>query len=1050
KTYYSPGHGHLVMGFYIPALSCAVRYDRSTGYFNAPALALAMRGLEGLIINNGHMRLLVGCTLNESEVEAIEKGYALRDTVEAMLMRTPLIPPDPAAREALELLSWMIAHGYLEVKVAVPCDASRKPVPSVGIFHAKAGIIEDKTGNRLAFSGSINETAAGWLHNYESFHVFTSWEGGEKHVDAEEREFQALWADKSDHALVLDVPTAKRDELLKFLPESDQPARLRRLEKSTEAPKLDTPKTPVGKATAPEADPRRVVWSFLRLAPRLPNGGERVGEATAAVTPWPHQVRAFERMYRRWPPRLLIADEVGLGKTIEAGMILRQAWLAGRVKRALIMAPKALLGQWQIELREKFNLNWPVYDGARLQWRLSPGLRGPLSKPVEKSSWHHEPFVIVSSHLMRRRDRAQELIQDAEPWDLVVLDEAHHARRRSGGLGADDRPNQLLHLMRDLRRRTQGLILLTATPMQVSPVEVWDLLDLLGLPPEWSVEEFLRYFEVSSKASPSHEEMRNLARLFQATEAAFGPVDLDEAKLLTGLSSDIRVRRLLGALRDNSSIPLKMMSAEERKTILRLLRAITPVRRLISRHTRRLLRRYHEVGKISTPIPRREVEDRFVSLSPQEAEVYGAVEDYITSTYNNAAQERRTAVGFVMTIYRRRLASSFFALAKTLKSRLDNLEPGPPRPHDFTRLDEDLSDDEVQAETMDVETAQELADEALTAEEVGDLAGLLKAVGRLPTDTKAFTLLDSITGVRSEGYEQVMVFTQYTDTMDFLRRYLVKQSSLRVMCFSGRGGEILSGEGRWSLVTRDEIKRRFQERWADVLVCTDAAAEGLNFQFCGALINYDLPWNPMKVEQRIGRIDRMGQLYERVKIVNLHYQNTVETDIYMALRERIRLFETFIGALQPILSRLPGAIKNVALTNRIERDRETAALLDQLSREAEESEHASFDLDAITEGEVEELPRPPAPYGFPELGSILSRSHLLPPGCEASPVGLKDYSYLAPGLDAPVRVTTDPAFFGQHAESVELWSPGSPLFPDVEEIGAEDDGGAEDFYRKIQ
>ena len=86
KTYYSPGHGHLVRDFYLPALSCAVRYDRSTGYFNAPALALAMRGLEGLIANSGHMRLLVGCTLNESEVEAIERGHTLRDTVEALLL----------------------------------------------------------------------------------------------------------------------------------------------------------------------------------------------------------------------------------------------------------------------------------------------------------------------------------------------------------------------------------------------------------------------------------------------------------------------------------------------------------------------------------------------------------------------------------------------------------------------------------------------------------------------------------------------------------------------------------------------------------------------------------------------------------------------------------------------------------------------------------------------------------------------------------------------------------------------------------------------------
>ena len=198
-----------------------------------------------------------------------------------------------------------------------------------------------------------------------------------------------------------------------------------------------------------------------------PEGGALVGEATAAVTPWPHQVRAFEKLYGRWPSKLLIADEVGLGKTIQAGMLLRQAWLSGRAKRILIMAPKAVLGQWQIELREKFNLNWPIYDGRRLVRFPSPALRGQHEREVARSEWHREPVVITSSHLMRRRDRADALLDEAEPWDLVVLDEAHHARRRGAGGQKEGGPNALLSLMRALKDRTQGLVLLTATPMQV-------------------------------------------------------------------------------------------------------------------------------------------------------------------------------------------------------------------------------------------------------------------------------------------------------------------------------------------------------------------------------------------------------------------------------------------------------------------------------------------------------------------------------------------------------------------------------------------------------
>lgn len=1035
--HYTPDYGNLVQDFYVPALECATRYDRTTGYFTASALALAMRGLEGLILNGGHMRLLIGCTLSDAEVEAIEKGESLRDTVEAQLVSMPLIPPDRAAEEALELLSWMIAKGYLEVKVSVPCNAARKPIPGEGLFHAKAGIIEDKSGNRLAFNGSINETNAGWRHNYETFHAYTSWGDGESHVNAEEREFQALWNDRSKHVLVLEVPAAKKDELLGFLPKDDRPARLVRMERDTAPASGEDGTDEADTFEANAHDTRREVWSFLRTAPQLPEIGERVGEATSAITPWPHQVRAFERMYHQWPPRLLIADEVGLGKTIQAGMILRQAWMARRAKRILIMAPKAVLRQWQIELREKFNLNWPIYDGQKLIWCSCPSMGKEPARAISRDSWHREPCVIVSSHLMRRSDRAREMLE-AEPWDLVILDEAHHARRRSGGLGTDDRPNQLLRLMRQIRNRTEGLVLLSATPMQVSPVEVWDLLALLGIPDEWQLDAFLKFFEVASKPNPSHDELASLARMFRSMEDRFGEMSLEEARLVTGIESRIRLKRLLRTLRDTGMTPLRQLETADRQVILRLLRASTPVRRLISRHTRRLLRRYFEAGRISTPIATRVVEDRFVSLTPAEADVYEAVEGYISTTYNNAARERRTAIGFVMTIYRRRLASSFYALAQTLESRREGLASGQGRLFGEERFDEDLPDDDVTDEPIDVEEAEQLEREALRLEEQDDIVDLIQGIRRLPTDTKARELLSAIMELREKGHDQVIVFTQYTDTLDFLREYLAKESSLTAMCFSGRGGEVRTTDGAWTTISRDKTKDMFRNKAANVLICTDAAAEGLNFQFCGALINYDMPWNPMRVEQRIGRVDRLGQEFERIHIINLHYRDTVEADVYVALRSRIALFEEFVGGLQPILSRLPKAIREVALAQTDDRDRETAALVDGLNREVEEGSHLSFDLDEITEGDVEEKPRPTPAYDLKDLGRILGQQPLLPPGDAVSSLGAKDFSYQRPGMEAPIRVTTDPVFFEQHADSVELWSPGAPVFPDVDELGSDD------------
>jgi hypothetical protein len=241
-------------------------------------LALAARGIEGLVRNGGRMRLVVGCTLKPQDLVAIQQGADLRDTVEVALLTEPLGTGDPAAIDALALLAWMVAKGHLDVKVAVPCDAGRWPIAGLGLFHEKAGILEDGAGNRLAFCGSVNETEFGWKHNWESFHVYTTWTGGTLHVQAEEESFAHLWADRAACAIVMDVPAAVRLELLKFLPKDDVPGRLKQPKVAVEPPTEPHPIAPGPPAN--HLDPRRLIWGYIRHAPGFPNGGERVGEAT--------------------------------------------------------------------------------------------------------------------------------------------------------------------------------------------------------------------------------------------------------------------------------------------------------------------------------------------------------------------------------------------------------------------------------------------------------------------------------------------------------------------------------------------------------------------------------------------------------------------------------------------------------------------------------------------------------------------------------------------------------------------------------------------------
>ncbi len=600
------------------------------------------------------------------------------------------------------------------------------------------------------------------------------------------------------------VADAVRDDLLRFLPQNDLPARLKKAEVAP--PPLPTePPAPPPPPPEPEQviDLCRLVWAFIKEAPKLPNGGERVGEATSNVEPWPHQIRAFQRLYGHWPPRLLIADEVGLGKTIQAGMLIRQAWLADKARRVLILAPASVCKQWQLELREKFNLNWPIYDGDQLVWLKSPGGNAPLAKDVSRADWHKEPFVIASSHLMRRRERVPELAEQAEPWDILVIDEAHHARRKSPGLGGERRPNRLLDLLGKIKDRTKSLLMLTATPMQVHPVEVWDLLAMLGLPPEWNEADFLKFCEAVDHPSPSHEDMEFMARLFRATEQRYGATTEQDVKR-SGATSGLQAKRILSALRDSAAIPRRQMDAATRAVALRVMRSQSPIGRLISRHTRDLLHRYHKAGKMATPIADREVEDRFVPLSKDEARIYEAVENYISTTYNQASAKEKNAVGFVMTIYRRRLASSFHALRHTLEDRLEAMRSGRVSALSNSADEADTETTDVECEMLAPDEVSELEQAALAQEEKDDIASLLERIRQLPPDTKAERLRVELETIRTDGYPQTMVFTQYTDTMDFLREELAGKTTLRVMCFSGRGGEVREKDGRWRSISREE------------------------------------------------------------------------------------------------------------------------------------------------------------------------------------------------------------------------------------------------------
>ena len=285
--------------------------------------------------------------------------------------------------------------------------------------------------------------------------------------------FETLWNHGNDRWIAMPLPDAVRQRLLELRP--------------SEPPTVD----PLERKQRRDPGP---TFRFLREAPFLPSAS-RLGVATSAVTPWPHQDRVIDAVVDRFPTcSFLFCDEVGLGKTIEAGLALRQLIVSKRVRRSLILAPASVVRQWQEELWEKCALNIPRYESGSLV-----DVHGHEQR-ISGPPWGRADHLLASSQLAKRSDRRDEVLQPE--WDLVLVDEAHHARRKEFGDKAR-RPSHLLQLLgghggrQGLKDRTRCLYLLTATPMQVHPLEVWDLSKLLGLEGRWGASEqnFLRFFE---------------------------------------------------------------------------------------------------------------------------------------------------------------------------------------------------------------------------------------------------------------------------------------------------------------------------------------------------------------------------------------------------------------------------------------------------------------------------------------------------------------------------------------------------------------------------
>lgn len=827
--------------FLMQHLVGARSYKRIAGYFTSSLFEVAGEALEHI----PEVKIVCNVDIHPDDLKVAQ----LREST--MLGRWNERGLEAAAllnRERYRLLDGFLAKHGQAVRVA--------PDDICGFVHGKAGVITLADGRRLGFIGSMNETRNGWQRHYEILWEDESPEG----VAWVEEEFDFLWnaAKPLPQAVIREVHRRGYRREIEFIEIDDD-------ESLAPAALIESPLYREGQQLQP--------WQQGFLTECL----------------------RHQRLYGT--VRLLLADEVGLGKTLSlATAALTLCLLSdkdnGPRRPVVIFAPATLTEQWQTEMLDKLGIPTARWDTVGKVW-LDADER--VLSPAGREQIAHCPLRIgiVSTGLMMRDSLEKQHLLGMR-FGVVILDEAHKARTRQGFGKEAGTPNELLAFMREIAARADHVLLGTATPIQTNPADLWDLLGILHQGPGRVV--------LGHDLAPWHrpDEVLDILAgrvevesLTHAWELLRSPLPRMES------TSEPRARRLFSAIRQDlglqngewQTIRSQAELTEETREILEeelerriagatLFQRENPLVRHVVLRKRQQLEDANLLARVGVDVhPEREqateqrafdvlFEGKALRTSEDFRQAYGEAR-----AFGKALAKRGKGSGFMKNLIEQRICSSIHAGLSTARRLLEGgtVHEGDEEQEDDVRLE--------------------------TGEEREVLQRLIARLERLEADPKMEAVVHFLDKEQWRDLG-VIIFSQYYDTAKWLADALAaRYPEEAVGLYAGAGRSRLYQRGDSVSVERGTLKRMVAEHQIRVMVATDAACEGLNLQTLGTLINIDLPWNPTRLEQRIGRIKRFGQRRETVDMLNLVFEQTVDEKIYERLSERMKNRYDLFGSL---------------------------------------------------------------------------------------------------------------------------------------------------------
>ncbi|TFG19375.1 MAG: hypothetical protein EU533_06850, partial [Promethearchaeota archaeon] len=634
-----------------------------------------------------------------------------------------------------------------------------------------------------------------------------------------------------------------------------------------------------------------------------------------------HQINVAHRLSEEYFPRVILADEVGLGKTIEAGIYVKEMMARNLAERVLIIVPATLVRQWQFEMENKFNMEFVIYDGQRVKELNRKG--SIYSQSKLKNPFYYDNCIICSLQFARNPKYADLLSQIS--WDIVIFDEAHHLRRYITNLSTGNYRETLNYtLARKLSESCESLLLLTATPLQLHSFDLFSLIELI----KGGVFENFSDFEHFRKNMP-------FINLLTSNLNNIDNLNNFEVK------NTIKLLKDLGYIkkRDSEVNILEQMKSEDFK------REIS--KKLEKDHTlsKFLIRNRKKNVFFEEYLNKRIVQTIMIHPKPEELELYNEIRLYLAKIYNTSISKTNVGLGFIITTLQKLLTSSKVAFLKSIERRLIQIERSKSlgsQIKEFFEEDPEFFESELEDEYIDSENSFNNQKDKESLLNLNNQQRILKhfydKLKSLPYDSKSDGLLTLMSKIYQDNpKEKILIFTQFVDTLFHLRDLLSEKGYSTYIFYGG-----MDKAEKQSAVEQFKADNAFS-----ILLSTEIGGEGRNFQFCRILVNYDLPWNPMKLEQRIGRLDRIGQQSKEIYIYNFFLEGTIETDIIFALDKRINLFEESIGQLEPIIGNIEKDMKALIFASEREKRRKLNEFTRKLDMEVKRAKEIEVQLDDL-------------------------------------------------------------------------------------------------------